>query len=207
MPSFNCPGSQVTVNGIEKFILDWLHRITEDKKEFRKISASQAVKKDNERMDKLKKIKSEILGNKKSIQLKLENLLTTIESGNAPKTITKRIIELENDLKEIDNSIFKIDSELDYLKSRSMTPDDLLVYLKEIVPYMKEMGRDRLRDLLHLIIKDITIKKPQSPDEKWEIKISPWSYDPRAYSLDVLTGSCYRPSLLRRRDSNPRPGG
>ena len=76
-----------------------------------------------------------------------------------------------------------------------MTPDDLLVYLKEIVPYMKEMGRDRLRDLLHLIIKDITIKKLQSPDEKWEIKISPWSYDPRAYSLDVLTGSCYRPSL------------
>ena len=207
MPSFNCPGSQVTVNGIEKFILDWLHRITEDKKEFRKISASQAVKKDNERMDKLKKIKSEILGNKKSIQLKLENLLATIESGNAPKTITKRIIELENDLKEIDNSIFKIDSELDCLKSRSMTPDDLLVYLKEIVPYMKEMGRDRLRDLLHLIIKNITLKKPQSPDEKWEIKISPWSYDPRAYSLDVLTGSCYRPSLLRRRDSNPRPGG
>ena len=204
MPSFNCPGSQVTVNGIEKFILDWLHRITEDKKEFRKISASQAVKKDNERMDKLKKIKSEILGNKKSIQLKLENLLATIESGNTPKTITKRIIELENDLKEIDNSIFKIDSELDYLKSRSMTPDDLLVYLKEIVPYMKEMGRDRLRDLLHLIIKNITLKKPQSPDEKWEIKISPWSYDPRAYSLDVLTGSCYRPSLLRRRDSNPR---
>ncbi len=202
--SKECPGSQVTANGIEKFILDWLHRITEDKKEFRKISASQAVKKDNERMNKLKKIKSEILGNKKSIQLKLENLLATIESGNAPKTITKRIIELENDLKEIDNSIFKIDSELDYLKSRSMTPDDLLVYLKEIVPYMKEMGRDRLRDLLHLIIKDITIKKPQSPDEKWEIKISPWSYDPRAYSLDVLTGSCYRPSLLRRRDSNPR---
>ncbi|MBT7115020.1 MAG: hypothetical protein HN938_10115 [Candidatus Marinimicrobia bacterium] len=202
--SKECPGSQVTANGIEKFILDWLHHITEDKKEFRKISASQAVKKDNERMDKLKKIKSEILGNKKSIQLKLENLLTTIESGNAPKTITKRIIELENDLKEIDNSIFKIDSELDYLKSRSMTPDDLLVYIKEIVPYMKEMGRDRLRDLLHLIIKDITIKKPQPPDEKWEIKISPWSYDPRAYSLDVLTGSCYRPSLLRRRDSNPR---
>ena len=78
-----------------------------------------------------------------------------------------------------------------------MTPDDLLVYLKEIVPYMKEMGRDRLRDLLHLIIKDITIIKPQSPDEKWEIKISPWSYDPRAYFLDVLTSSCYRPSLLR----------
>jgi len=173
VPSFNCPGSQVTANGIEKFILDWLHRITEDKKEFRKISASQAVKKDNERMDKLKKIKSEILGNKKSIQLKLENLLATIESGNAPKTITKRIIELENDLKEIDNSIFKIDSELDYLKSRSMTPDDLLVYLKEIVPYMKEMGRDRLRDLLHLIIKDITIIKPQSLNEKWKIKISP----------------------------------
>ena len=189
------------------YILDWLHCITEDKKEFRKISASQAVKKDNERMDKLKKLKSEILENKKSIQLKLENLLATIESGNAPKTITKRIIELENDLKEIDNSIFKIDSELDYLKSRSMTPDDLLVYLKEIVPYMKEMGRDRLRDLLHLIIKDITLKKPQSPDEKWEIKISPWSYDPRAYFLDVLTSSCYRPSLLRRRDSNPRPGG
>ena len=158
------------------YILDCLHCITEDKKEFRKISASQAVKKDNERMDKLKKLKSEILGNKKSIQLKLENLLATIELGNAPRTITKRIIELENDL-------------------------------KEIVPYMKEMGRDRLRDLLHLTIKDITIKKPQSPDEKWEIKISPWSYDPRAYSLDVLTGSCYRPSLLRRRDSNPRPGG
>ena len=88
-----------------------------------------------------------------------------------------------------------------------MTPDDLLVYLKEIVPYMKEMGRDRLRDLLHLIIKDITIIKPQSPDEKWEIKISPWSYDPRAYFLDVSTSSCYRPSLLRRRDSNPQPSG
>ena len=92
--SKECPGSQVTANGIEKFILDWLHRITENKKEFRKISASQAVKKDNDRMDKLKKIKSEILGNKKSIQLKLENLLATIESGNAPKIITKRIIEL-----------------------------------------------------------------------------------------------------------------
>ena len=83
-------------------------------------------------MDKLKKLKSEILENKKSIQLKLENLLATIESGNAPKTITKRIIELENDL-------------------------------KEIVPYMKEMGRDRLRDLLHLIIKDITLKNHSLP--------------------------------------------
>ena len=51
-------------------------------------------------MDKLKKIKSEILGNKKYIQLKLENLLATIESGNAPKIITKRIIELENNFKK-----------------------------------------------------------------------------------------------------------
>jgi hypothetical protein len=57
-------------------------------------------------------------------------------------------------------------------------PDDLLSYLKEV-----------------------SVKKPQLPDEKWEIKISPWSYDPRAYFLDVLTGSCYRPSLLRRRPS------
>ncbi len=37
---------------------------------------------------------------------------------------------------------------------------------------------------------------------EWEIKISLWSYDPRAYFLDVLTGSCYRPSLLRYLDSN-----
>ena len=205
--SKECPGSQVTANGIEKFVLDWFHRITNDKKEFRKISASQAVKNDNVRINKLKKSKSEILGNKKSIQRKLENILATIESGNAPKTITNRINELEKDAKEIDNSIFKIDNELDYLKSRTMTPDDLLVYLKEIVPYMKEMDRDRLRDLLHLIIKEVSVKKPQLPDEKWEIKISPWSYDPRAYFLDVLTGSCYRPSLLRRRDSNPQPSG
>lgn len=81
-----------------------------------------------------------------------------------------------------------------------MSPEELLVYLKEIVPYLKEMNRDRLRDLLHLVIKDITIKKPQRPDEKWEIIISPWSYDPRAYFLDVLTGSCYRPSLLPLRN-------
>ena len=40
-------------------------------------------------------------------------------------------------------------------------------------------------------IKNIEVKKPASTYEKWHITINPWSYDPRAYVIDVLTGSCY----------------
>ena len=199
-----CPGGQVVANGMEMFVLDWLHRITTNKDEFKKISASQAVKNDNERIKELKSKKAELLGNKKSIKFKLKNLITSVEAGNAPKSLTDRINELESDLKNINDNLFSIESEHDFLSSRSMTPDDLLSYLKKVVPYLKNIDGDRLRDLLHLIIKEVSVKKPQLPDEKWEIKISPWSYDPRAYFLDVLTGSCYRPSLLRRRDSSPR---
>ena len=117
--------------------------------------------------------------------------MNIIESNSAPKSLLKRIDEHEKELKNIDNQIFKLDSEIDYLQSRSMTPDDLLSYLKELVPYLKEMNRDRLRDFLHVIIKNIEVKKPASTNEKWHIKISPWSFIPRAYILDVLTGSCY----------------
>jgi hypothetical protein len=66
--------------------------------------------------------------------------LTPKVIGFKQKPHIRGVFCLWDDLKAIDNSIFKIDSELNYLKSRSMTPDDLLVYLKEIVPYMKEMG-------------------------------------------------------------------
>jgi len=123
--------------------------------------------------------------------------MNIIESNSAPKSLLKRIDEHEKELKNIDNQIFKLDSEIDYLQSRSMTPDDLLSYLKELVPYLKEMNRERLRDFLHVIIKNIEVKKPASTDEKWHITINPWSYDPRAYVIDVLTGSCYRPGSLR----------
>jgi len=195
-----CPGGQVVANGMEMFVLDWLHRITTNKDEFKKISASHALKNDNERIKELKSKKTELLGNKKSTKFKLKNLISSVEAGNIPKSLTNRINELESDLKNIDDNLFNIESEHDFLASRSMTPDDLLSYLKEVVPYLKKIDGDRLRDLLHLIIKEVSVKKPQLPDKKWEIKISPWSYDPRAYFLDVLTGSCYRPSLLRRRD-------
>ncbi len=133
--------------------------------------------------------------------------MNTIESGGAPKTVLNRIKEHEKEIKDVDNQRFVIDSEIDYLQSRSMTPDQLLTYLKEIVPYLENMNRSRLRDVLRLIIKNITVKKPKSSDGKWEIKISPWSYDPRAYFLDLLSCSCYRPNLLRRRDLNPRQSG
>ena len=104
-----------------------------------------------------------MLGNKKATEHKLNNIMNIIESNSAPKSLLKRIDEHEKELKNIYNQIFKLDSEIDYLQSRSMTPDDLLSYLKELVPYLKEMNRDRLRDFLHVIIKNIEVKKPVSP--------------------------------------------
>jgi len=49
-----------------------------------------------------------LLGNKKSLSLKLDILISSIESEDAPKTITNRISKLEKDLKKIDNNIFKL---------------------------------------------------------------------------------------------------
>ena len=195
--SDECKGGQVTAKGIEKFILDWLNKVTNDDSEFQKISSSKAVEKDKKRIKEVQSKKSELLGNKKATEHKLNNIMNIIESNSAPKSLLKRIDGHEKELKNIDNQIFKLDSEIDYLQSRSMTPDDLLSYLKELVPYLKEMNRDRLRDFLHVIIKNIEVKKPASTEEKWHITINPWSYDPKAYVIDVLTGSCYRPGSLR----------
>ena len=188
---------QRRTGGIEKFILDWLNKVTNDDSEFQKISSSKAVEKDKKRIKEVQSKKSELLGNKKATEHKLNNIMNIIESNSAPKSLLKRIDGHEKELKNIDNQIFKLDSEIDYLQSRSMTPDDLLSYLKELVPYLKEMNRERLRDFLHVIIKNIEVKKPASTNEKWQITINPWSYDPRAYVIDVLTGSCYRPGSLR----------
>jgi len=95
------------------------------------------VKKNNVQIKELKDKKSQLLGNKKSLSLKLDILISSIESGDAPKTITNRIRNLEKDLKKIDNNIFKIDSESDYLNSRSMTQDALLAYLNHLMDILK----------------------------------------------------------------------
>ena len=123
------------------------------------------MKKNNVQIKELKDKKSQLLGNKKSLSLKLDILISSIESGDAPKTITNRIRNLEKDLKKIDNNIFKIDSESDYLNSRSMTQDALLAYLKEIVLYFIKMNGDQLQKLLYLVIKEITIKNQESKIE------------------------------------------
>ena len=145
------------------FILDWLNKVINDDSEFQKISSSKAVEKDKKRIKEVQSKKSELLGNKKAAEHKLNNIMNIIESNSAPKSLLKRIDEHEKELKNIDNQIFKLDSEIDYLQSRSMTPDDLLSYLKELVPYLKEMNRDRLRDFLHVIIKNIEVKNQLLP--------------------------------------------
>ena len=66
------------------------------------------MKKNNVQIKELKDKKSQLLGNKKSLSLKLDILISSIESEDAPKTITNRISKLEKDLKKIDNNIFKL---------------------------------------------------------------------------------------------------
>ena len=95
------------------------------------------LRKKNVWIKELKDKKSQLLGNKKSLSLKLDILISSIESGDAPKTITNRINKLEKDLKKIDNNIFKIGSESDYLNSRSMTQDALLAYLNHLMDILK----------------------------------------------------------------------
>ena len=92
---------------MDMFVLDWLNWITTDTEEFQNVVASHAVKK-NVRIKELKDKKSQLLGNKKSLSLKLDIFISSIESGDAPKTITNRISKLEKDLKKIDNNIFKL---------------------------------------------------------------------------------------------------
>ena len=60
-----------------------------------------------------------MLGNKKATEHKLNNIMNIIESNSAPKSLLKRIDGHEKELKNIDNQIFKLDSEIDYLQSFS----------------------------------------------------------------------------------------
>ena len=94
---------------MDMFVLDWLNWITTDTEEFQNVLASHAAKKNNVRIKELKDKKSQLLGNKKSLSLKLYILISSIESGDALKTITNRINKLEKDLKKIDNNIFKLE--------------------------------------------------------------------------------------------------
>ena len=82
-------GGQVTAKGIEKFILDWLNKVTNDDSEFQKISSSKAVEKDKKRIKEVQSKKSELLGNKKATEHKLNNIMNIIESNSAPKSLLK----------------------------------------------------------------------------------------------------------------------
>ena len=197
-----CPGGQISALAIEKFILDWIQRITSDNKEFLQAASDTAAKGDRIRIKELTERKSELQGNKKSINLKMDYIVNAIESGVGTATLTQKIADYESEVKFIEKNIHELDKEIDYLKERAISPEQLLEYLKMFVPFLDKIDRTRLQQFLNLILKDIEIVKPKSPDKKWQIKINPWSNDPRVYYSELLTGSCNRPSLLRYVDSN-----
>ncbi|MBT3635256.1 MAG: hypothetical protein HN528_13040 [Candidatus Marinimicrobia bacterium] len=132
----------------------------------------------------------------------MDNIVNAIESGVGTATLTQKIADYESEVKFIEKNIHELDKEIDYLKDRAISPEQLLEYLKMFVPFLDKIDRTRLQQFLNLILKDIEIVKPKSPDKKWQIKINPWSNDPRVYYSELLTGSCNRPSLLRYVDSN-----
>ena len=74
---------------IKKFILDWLNKVTNDDSDFQKISSSKAVEKDEKRIKEVQSKKSELLGNKKATEHKLNNIMNIIESNSAPKSLLK----------------------------------------------------------------------------------------------------------------------
>ena len=74
-----------TAKGIEKFILDWLNKVINDDSEFQKISSSKAVEKDKNRIKEVQSKKSELLGNKKATEHKLNNIMNIIESNSGSR--------------------------------------------------------------------------------------------------------------------------
>ena len=196
--SKSCKGSQVTASGIEKFIIDWLKVLTEGEEKFKKLTLSTAIKENQKRLKRLKSDRKKINGNKSAKKKEMDSLLALARRGKkVPITILDEISSLETEINSIELKLANINAEIDIINNSSIQPKDYIDYLKEIVPHLETLNRNRLRDLIHLLIREISIEKPSSPDGKWHIKVSPWSYDPRAYFLDLLTGSRYRPKLLR----------
>ena len=198
-----CPGGQVSAKAIERFIKDWLERFIKDNEEFKKEAESDAVRLDEERIKKLKKKKIAIQGNLKKNQIELNNLLNVAkEAGGTIKELASEIESVSKGIKDIEQELNNIGLEIDVIRRRTITPEELIKSFEKIVPYLEEDNKDELRDIFNLIIKDIRIKKPIPPDGKWAITVNAWSHDPSDYILDVLSSSCYRPQLYPGQDSN-----
>ncbi len=201
-----CQGGQVSAKAIERFIKDWLERFIKDNEEFKKEAESDAIRLDEERIKKLKKKKTAIQGNLKKNQIELNNLLNVAkEAGGTIKELASEIESVSKGIINIEQELNNIDIEIDVIRGRTITPEELIKSFEKIVPYLEKVNKDELRDILNLIIKDIRIKKPIFPEEKWAITVNAWSHDPSDYILDVLSSSCYQPQLYPGQDSNLWP--
>ncbi len=125
--------------------------------------------------------------------------------GGKIKEIANEIKSTSQSIAQIENQINEVELEMDILSSRSISPNELIESLKKIVPYLTKVSREELRNILNLIIRNVHVKKPTPPNEKWAITVNVWSQDPNNYIMDVLSGSCYRPLLYPGHDSNVWP--
>ena len=198
-----CKGGQVSAKAIEQFIKDWIQRFIQDNKEFKKEAESDAIKLDAIRIDKLKKKKKSIQGNLKKKKIELNNLLNIAKvASRTIKELASAIELLSKDVIDIESELSNLDLEMDIIRGRTITPKELIKSLEKIVPYLEQSSKNELRSIYNLIMKDIQIKKPTPPDEKWAITVNAWSHDSSTYILEMLSGSCYRPQLYPEQDSN-----
>ena len=124
--------------------------------EFKKEAESDAVRLDEERIKKLKKKKTAIQGNLKKSQIELNNLLNVAkEAGGTIKELASEIESVSKGIKDIEQELNNIGLEVDVIRRRTITPEELIKSLDKIVPYLEEDNKDELRDIFNLIIKDI----------------------------------------------------
>ena len=106
----------------------------------------------------------------KKNQIELNNLLNVVkEAGGTIKELASEIESVSRGIINIEQELNNIDIEIDVIRGRTITPEELIKSFEKIVPYLEKVNKDELRDILNLIIKDIRIKKPIFPEEKWAI--------------------------------------
>jgi|TARA_Y100000310_G_scaffold339780_1_gene433544 site-specific DNA recombinase len=198
-----CKGGQISAKAIEGFITDWLEMFINNDQEFHNTTETDAQLSDVKRLKELKSNKSSLSKNLKSKNSELNNLMNIAKAGGGKiKEIANEIKSTSQSIAQIENQINEVELEMDILSSRSISPNELIESLKKIVPYLTKVSREELRNILNLIIRNVHVKKPTPPNEKWAITVNVWSQDPNNYIMDVLSGSCYRPLLYPGTDSN-----
>lgn len=137
------------------------------------------------------------------------NLLNVIKN-NKPNSATN---SLTNELNKVEIEGFNLKgrvSKLELLKKglqqKITDPTIVAKYFRQFRKRFNDFDHEVKHNIINILINDITVKIHYK-NKKGSIKIKPRNMSGFKYDEKLLTSSSLESNWLRRRDSNPRPGG